>query len=114
MPKTYAEQHDHYLQEFQKNKYKRINSDERLVFGKDKHGFIIPIMLQLQRTISSLSEELLFIANIKKCKVRQSPLICITDEDGEIIDLSSGFKEIFFEKKDKNRRNVSIASKNIQ
>jgi PAS domain S-box-containing protein len=55
MPKLYAEQHDHYLLEFQKNKYKRINSDERLLFGKDKHGFVIPILLQLQRTISSIS-----------------------------------------------------------
>ncbi len=96
MPKIYAEQHDHYLLEFHKNKYKRINSDERLVFGKDKYGFIMPILLQLQRTISSLSEELLFVANINKFKVRQTPLICITDEEGEITDISSGFKDIFY------------------
>lgn len=55
MPKIYAQQHDHYLLEFQKNKYKQINSDERMLFGKDKNGYVIPILLQLQRSISSMS-----------------------------------------------------------
>ena len=70
MPKIFAEQHDNYLKEFHQNKYKRINADERLLFGKDKYGYIIPILLQLQRTISSISDELLFVANIRKFKVR--------------------------------------------
>ena len=55
MPKIYSEQHDHYLLEFHKDKYKRINADERQLFGKDKFGYIMPILLQLQRTVSLVS-----------------------------------------------------------
>ena len=96
MPKLFANQHDHYLLEFTKNRFKRINSDERFLFGKDKKGMIFPILLQLQRSISSLTEELLFVANINKFKVRETPILCVTDEEGEIVDVSSGFKKIFF------------------
>jgi len=48
--------------------------------GKNKSGYIFPILLQLQRTISSTGDELLFIANIKKLKLKQAYISCVTDE----------------------------------
>lgn len=84
------------------------------MFGKDKYGYVIPILLQLQRTISSMSEELLFVANIRKFKVKEVPFICITDEEGEISDVSSGFKDVFYEKKELDKKKVQIPTKNVQ
>lgn len=82
MPKTFAEQHDNYLKVFLQNRSKKINSDERKLLGKNKSGYIFPILLQLQRTISSTGDELLFIANIKKLKLKQAYISCVTDEEG--------------------------------
>lgn len=47
--------------------------------GKNKAGYIFPILLQLQRTVSSTGDELLFIANIKKHKLKQATVSCVTD-----------------------------------
>ena len=49
------------------------------MFGKNEAGYIFPILLQLQRTVSSTGDELLFIANIKKYKLQQSSVTCVTD-----------------------------------
>lgn len=56
MPKIFAEQHDNYLKVFLQNRTKKINSDERKLFGKNKAGYIFPILLQLQRTVSSTGD----------------------------------------------------------
>ena len=82
MPKTFSQQHDNYLKVFLQNRTKKINSDERKLLGKNKAGYIFPILLQLQRTVSSTGDELLFIANIKKLKLKQAYISCVTDEEG--------------------------------
>ena len=82
MPKTFSDQHDNYLKVFLQNKTKKINSDERSLLGKNKAGFVFPILLQLQRTVSSTGDELLFMANIKKQKLKQATITCVTDEEG--------------------------------
>jgi hypothetical protein len=56
MPQIFADYHDSLLQVFLKNKYKKINSDQRLLYGKNKYGYIMPIILQLQRVCTSNSD----------------------------------------------------------
>jgi PAS domain S-box-containing protein len=56
MPKIFADQHDNYLKVFLQNKTKKVNSDERKLFGKNKNGYAFPILLQLQRTVSSTGD----------------------------------------------------------
>lgn len=80
MPKIFGTQHDNYLKVFLQHKTKKVNSDERKLLGKNKAGYIFPILLQLQRTVSSTGDELLFIANIRKVKLNQAMVICCTDE----------------------------------
>ena len=94
MPRSFSEQHDNYLKVFLQNKHKKINSDERYLFGKCKEGYLIPISLQLQRTVSTANEELLFIANIKRFKMKEAHVTCITDEEGEIFDVTSTFDHL--------------------
>lgn len=79
MPKIYADQHDSFLKVFIHGKNKKINSDERKMLGKNKSGYVFPIILQLQKTVSSTGDELLFIANIKKHKLKKTYIGCVTD-----------------------------------
>ena len=68
MPKLFSEHHDNYLFAFMKNRNKKVNTDERSLIGKDKNGYLFPIMLQLRKAFISMNEELTFIANITKVK----------------------------------------------
>ena len=43
MPDVYSINHDNILASFLKNRYKSINQDQRLLFGKGKNGFIFPL-----------------------------------------------------------------------
>lgn len=69
MPSTFAEYHDSLLMVFLKNRTKKVNGDERALVAKHKNGLIFPVMLRLQRVIVS-SDELVFVANIRKYKTR--------------------------------------------
>ena len=91
MPRLFSDHHDNYLLAFMKNKNKKVNTDDRHLIGKDKNGCLFPIMLQLRKAVFSMNEELTFIANIKKVKTSESPILCICDDQGEIMDYSSMF-----------------------
>jgi hypothetical protein len=69
MPTTFASYHDSLLMVFLKNRNKKVNGDERVLVGKNKSGLIFPVMLRLQRVIAS-SDELVFVANIRKFKTK--------------------------------------------
>ncbi len=49
MPIGYSKVHDSILGSFLKNRYKKINQDQRLLFAKNKNGFIFPFLLQLNK-----------------------------------------------------------------
>jgi len=53
MPDVFAGYHDSLLAVFLRNRYKKVNGDERVLVGKNKNGFIFPLMLRLQRTVVS-------------------------------------------------------------
>jgi PAS domain S-box-containing protein len=82
MPKLYAVNHDYFLQIFLKNKNKKVNTDERLVLGKNKNGYIFPIFLQLRKAMISMNDELVFIANIRTVKQTESATFCICSDQG--------------------------------
>jgi hypothetical protein len=69
MPDTFAAYHDSLLMVFLKNRNKKVNGDERVLVGKHQNGMIFPVMLRLQRVIVS-SDELVFVANIRRYKTR--------------------------------------------
>ncbi len=81
MPITFASYHDSLLINFLKNRNKKVNGDERVLVGKDKNGFIFPVMLRLQRVIAS-NDELIFVANIRRYKSRESPIMFIVTPEG--------------------------------
>jgi hypothetical protein len=113
MPKIFSDQHDNYLKVFLQNKAKKVNSDERVLYGKNREGYVFPILLQLQRTVSSTNGELLFIANIKKYKVKQALIMCVTDEEGVIIDVSASFDFVILSK-EKRAKSKVLTPRNIQ
>ena len=51
MPSTFAQYHDSLLQAFLRNRYKKVNGDERVLVGRSRGQHIFPIMLRLQRTL---------------------------------------------------------------
>jgi hypothetical protein len=53
MPGVFAYYHDSLLKVFLANRTKKVNGDERVLIGKNKNGYIFPIMLRLQRAIVS-------------------------------------------------------------
>lgn len=63
MPSVISDIHDNILSTYLKNRYKQINQDQRLVFGKNKGGFIFPILLQLRKLSWNVNDELIFIGN---------------------------------------------------
>ena len=65
MPQIIGDKHDDILLDYLKRKPKRINSDQRLLFGKDANGFMFPVQLQLQKASYSVSDEFIFIAMIR-------------------------------------------------
>jgi PAS domain S-box-containing protein len=81
MPITFASYHDSLLMNFLKNRNQKVNGDERVLVGKNKNGLIFPVMLRLQRVIAS-NDELIFVANIRRFKKRESPIMLIVTPDG--------------------------------
>jgi len=81
MPEIFSNYHDSLLQKFLKNFKKKVNTDERVLLGKDKHGMIFQIQLKLQRTLCTV-DELLFVANIRRYKTRENCLLCICNSEG--------------------------------
>jgi PAS domain S-box-containing protein len=100
MPITFAAYHDSLLKVFLRNRYKKVNGDERVLVAKHKNGMIFPIMLRLQRVIAS-ADELIFIANIRRYKTRESPMMFIATPEGEVVDYSVGFQFYFMSKHSK-------------
>ena len=98
MPSVFSVVHDDILNSYLKNRYKRINQDERLVLGKNKNGFIFPMHLQLRKLSWNTNDELIFISNVKSTKLRSAPINCIVILEGEIQDVSSSFAWMFFKK----------------
>ena len=56
MPSVIADIHDQILTDFLKKKKKKYNTDQRKLFGKDGHGYIFPLLLQLQRASFSSND----------------------------------------------------------
>jgi hypothetical protein len=56
MPCIYSIAHDDILSRFLKNKNKKINPDQRFLFGKNKSSFIFPIYLQLQKMMCNSND----------------------------------------------------------
>lgn len=110
MPDVFSVVHDNILKTYLKNRYKKINQDERSVLGKNKNGYIFPMYLQLRKLSWNTNDELIFISNVKAVKLRASPIYCIVDNDGDIHDVSSTFAWLFY------NRNTNQAPKaqNIQ
>jgi hypothetical protein len=98
MPEIYSEVHDGILLSFLKNRYKSINQDERLLFGKNKNGFIFPFQLQLRKLSVNANDELIFIANVNAQKTKAAPINCILDLEGDIRNVSSTFAWLFLKK----------------
>jgi hypothetical protein len=107
MPTTFAAYHDSLLMIFLKNRNKKVNGDERVLVGKHKNGMIFPIMLRLQRVIVS-SDELIFVANIRKYKSRESPIMFIATPEGDVIDYSAGFQYYFMKKNDFKTKRMNM------
>ena len=49
MPNIFSIIHDSILTEFLKNRFKTINQDQRLLYGKNKSNYIFPLKLQLMK-----------------------------------------------------------------
>jgi hypothetical protein len=101
MPSVISEVHDHILSTYLKDRYKRINQDQRLLFGKNKSGFIFPIYLQLRKLSWNANDELIFIANFELPKLKSAPICCISDLEGNILDYTSSFANLFLKKSKK-------------
>ncbi len=56
MPSVFSVLHDNILNSFLKNRFKEINQDQRSVFGKNKNGFIFPMLLQLRKLSWNLND----------------------------------------------------------
>ncbi len=111
MPKLFSEHHDSILEKFLVNKNKKVNTDQRHLLGKDADGYVFPMILQLQKVLSTSVDELFFISNITRKKNQRSFICCTIDNEGEILEFSSLFRELFFTKNAKRLRNYN---KNIQ
>lgn len=99
MPSLFSRIHDFILSSFLKDRYKKkINQDERLLFGKNKSGFIFPMYLQLRKLSWNLNDELIFISNVRTYKNKSTPIHCIVNLDGEIQDVTSSFAWMFLKK----------------
>ena len=113
MPDVYSVNHDNILNSFLKNRFKSINQDDRLLFGKGKNGFIFPMQLQLRKLSWNTNDELIFISNVSSIKTKHSPTICIVDMEGDIKNVSSSFAWLFLKKfrninMDKDVQNIQM------
>ena len=108
MPQVYSIVHDGILNSFLKNRYKSINQDERLVYGRNKNGFIFPIQLQLRKLSWNTNDELIFIASVNSIKTKTAPILCIVDLEGDLKNVSSTFSWLFLGCKINNRRIENI------
>ena len=79
MPKLYSKYHDEFLRVFLTFENKKVNTDNRLLVGKNSQGSLFEIFLQLQKSITTASEELVFVANIELSKVNEAMLLVICD-----------------------------------
>lgn len=95
MPGVYSIVHDDILNSFLKNRFKSINQDERLLFGRNKNGFIFPLQLQLRKLSWNTNDELIFLANVNSIKTKSAPILCIVDLEGDVKDISSTFSWLF-------------------
>ena len=84
MPSAYSVVHDNILNSFLKNRYKRLNQDQRLLHGKNKSGFLFPLLLQLRTLSWSTNDELIFIALLLPEKLKSASICCICDLEGNV------------------------------
>lgn len=64
MPKLFSKNHDDFLTTFIKNPNKKVNTDVRNTFGKNKYGYVFPIYLQLKKSLTTVGDDLIFITSI--------------------------------------------------
>ena len=57
--------------------------------------------MQLQKSITTASEELVFVASIEEVKIPEAMLLVICNEQGEIMDSNSTFHQIFIKNHDR-------------
>ena len=110
MPIVYSIVHDDILGSFLKNRYKKINQDQRLLFAKNKNGFIFPFLLQLNKMSWNTNDELIFISNVQLRKCKKAPIYCMTDLEGNIQDKTSTYYWLF----NSGKKNEKGKIQNIQ
>lgn len=111
MPRLFAQHHDEFLRVFLNFENKKVNTDNRLIIGRKREGYLFEIFLQLQKSITTVSEELVFMASIELAKTSEAMVLMICDEQGHIMDTNSTFSQIFT-KGDTRKEGKTIA--NIQ
>ena len=75
MPKTFGVNHNNYLEKFIENPHKKLNTDLRDSYGKNKQGYIFPIYLQLKKTVLTLTDDLMFVASIEVARSYDAPIL---------------------------------------
>lgn len=111
MPKIFGRNHNDFLQAFMKSPNKKVNTDVRDIFAKNKLGYIFPIYLQLKKSLTTVGDDFMFITAMETARSFQTPIAVICDEQGNIVDYSSTFEYLFiksFQKKCKGQTITNI------
>lgn len=96
MPMTYAKYHDDILKNSTSEmdpKSKNLSKD-KVVYGKNKYGYIFQSLLQIKPVVHSLKDQMEYIGIIKKEKLIKNSGFLVADEEGVIKDISSS--NLFF------------------
>jgi hypothetical protein len=91
MPMIYAKFHDDIL----KNSISEMNqksknlSRDKVVYGKNKYGYIFQSLLQIKPVVHSMKDQMEYIGIIKKEKLIKNSGFLVADEEGVVKDISS-------------------------
>jgi hypothetical protein len=69
-----------------------------MLFGKDGHGYLFPMLLQLKKASFIANDEYIFIASVKSEKTKEAPIYCIVSHDGLIQEFTASFRNMFLRK----------------
>ena len=89
---AFSRNHNSYIRDANKKNLITFFDRERIIFGKSRKGYLIPIHMKIKRIIG---EEILYLADIKPVKDKHTVGMWLVDSEGEVIGINSGVISLF-------------------
>lgn len=110
-PIIYAKHHDDILKRYLETNETTISNKDKPLFGKNKAGYIFPIILHVKPVYHALKDGIEFFSLFRKEKMLRNYAYLIISQDGQIKDISASCLNILgIDQKTINLQQVMITN----